>query len=280
VDRRPAIIATLAAIAALASSGCGAGQTIDPVATAADVTATAPGYRLAIVMNVRSDASAPLRFTANGVYDSTDRTGSLTMSGVVDGRTLKADETVSKAAVYLDSILFPDGAAVSRGKRWIRLDGGRAASAIGLGAIPMQPDPSQQLDYLRAERGPPTPLGTEVVRGVSTAHYRGIVDLNRYPSLVPASRRDAAWRSVSALERLMDANEMPFDAWIDGNHLVRRMSTSFVECVGGRHLRLSITMDLYDYGLQTRPLVPPDGQVFNLTPLISPATMQILTVGC
>ncbi|MGZ4294284.1 MAG: hypothetical protein ACXVRM_08590, partial [Solirubrobacteraceae bacterium] len=124
--------------------------------------------------------------------------------------------------------------------------------SLGLGSLSTtSSDPSQLVDYLRAVSAHTRRIGTEALRGASTTRYHAVVDLSRYPSLVPQSGRAAAKRGISTLETVP----------------------------GSQRLSFQMTMDLYDYGTQPRTQVPPDSQAYDLTPLVTSA-MKNIKFGC
>jgi hypothetical protein len=72
---------------------------------------------------------------------------------------------------------------------------------------------------------------------------------------------------------------LPIDVWIDHHHVVRRLGLMFAECVSGRRIHFSMTMDLYDYGPQARPSPPRATQVQDITQLVA-ASLHSIKFGC
>ena len=140
-------------------------------------------------------------------------------------------------------------------------------------------DPSQFVDFLRAVSASTKRVGTQTVRGVQTTHYRALIDLDRYPRLVPAAQRATARRTVSTLESAVGRHTMPIDAWVDGRSLVRRLAMTLSECLSGAHLRFGMTMDLFGYGPQPKPQLTSSGEVYDLTPLLT-ASLSKIKLGC
>ena len=122
-------------------------------------------------------------------------------------------------------------------------------------------------------------MGTATVRGVKTTHYRAKVDLNKYPTLLPASQRAAATRSVNTLASALGSHTMPMDAWVDNSNLVRRIGIAFNECVAQQHVKFGMQMDVFDYGPQTQPQLPGPSQSYDITPLLS-STLSKIKFGC
>jgi hypothetical protein len=257
---------------AIATSGCGASNAIsgavDPVAQAATTTAHAPGYRLSATI-VASGPASTVHGTMTGVIDSARRTGAFMLRETVAGHNISIDERLSGTTVYMK---LPNQSALDSltgGKPWLKLDFSRALGAFGLGGLTTQTsNPAQFLDYLRAVGAKHTRVGTATVDGVSTTHYRVVINLDNYPKLFPASQRASAAHGVSTLEAAIGTHTMPMDAWIDSHNLLRRTSFSFGECVQSQRLTLAMTMNLSDYGQQTVPAAPSPSDAYDLTPLL------------
>jgi hypothetical protein len=217
--------------------------------------------------------------TMNGSFDRRDRVGTMTAVAKVAGRSLRISELISHLTVYMPASAVPNAAKLAGSKQWLKLDMSRAIGGAGISSLPTATDPSQFVDYLRAVSSGITNAGGATVRGVHTTHYHATIDLDRYPRLVAPDRRQAVAASVKNLEATLGSHTMPLDVWVDGQHLVRRLALDFGECVSGAHFRFSMAADLYDYGPQPRPKIPPTSQTYDLTPLLQ-ATMQRVRLGC
>lgn len=273
----------IAAVAAVAISGCGAAnsvkQAVDPVARAADVTSKVQGYRIAANMTVGT-AAGQVTATLSGVMDRADRTGQMTARESIAGHSLTIAERFAGLTFYMDAGRLPGAAQVTHGKRWLKMDLSRTLGAMGLGSLSTtSTDPSQFVDYLRATSANTQKLGTDTIRGVPATHYHAIVDLNKYPNLVPQSDRASVKQGISMLESVLGSHTMPMDVWIDSHKLVRRMKFGYPECVNNQKLNLNMTMDLYDYGAQPSTQVPSDSDAYDITPFVS-AAMKHIKTGC
>ncbi len=273
----------IAAVAAVALSGCGAAnsvkQAVDPVARAADVTSKVQGYRIAANMTVGT-AAGQVTATLSGVMDRADRTGQMTARESVAGHSLTIAERFAGLTFYMDAGGLPGVAQVTHGKRWLKMDLSRTLGSMGLGSLSTtSTDPSQFVDYLRATSANTQKLGTDTIRGVSATHYHAIVDLNKYPNLVPQSDRASVKQGIAMLESVLGSHTMPMDVWIDSQKLVRRMKFGYPECVNNQKLNLNMTMDLYDYGPQPSTQVPSASDAYDITPFVS-AAMKHIKTGC
>jgi hypothetical protein len=267
------VAVALASVAmAIALSGCGAtkaiSEAVDPVARAATTTSHTAGYRMS-VSTVATTAGTTVRGTMTGVIDTARHTGAFTTHETVAGHAVSIVERLSGTTIYMKLPNQSSLDSLTGGKPWLKLDFSRALGAFGLGGLTTQSsNPAQFIDYLRTVGAKHTRVGTETIDGVSTTHYRVVINLDNYPKLFPADRRSAAARGVSTLEDAIGSHTMPMDAWIDSQNLLRRMSLSFGECVQSQRLKLAMTMNLSDYGRQAVPAAPSASDAYDLTPLL------------
>jgi hypothetical protein len=274
------VAALMVVVIGIVVSGCGSSspKSTGPVALAADTTARVPGYRIAGVMSVNTPAGQATT-SMSGAFDRADRSGELTTAETIAGHRLDFTEVFSALTFYLRAAGIPQMAKLTGGKPWLKFDMSRMLGAMGLGSLPTGTDPSQFVDYLRAVSSSTTRVGTAVVRGVSTTHYHAVIDLARYPDLVPPAQRATATRGISTLEAALGGHTMPIDVWIDSHNLVRRMALHFAECVANQRLSVGMTMDLYDYGPQKPTPIPSASQAYDITPLLSSALSNV-KFGC
>ncbi len=290
--RRPrsllASVAVLAAAGATAvgATGCGASNVIDPVASAATVSNATPGFRMTLGMTFTSPG-LPFTMTGSGsgAMDVRDKAGSLNFSftlpnvpqitQVLGSNTLTMKEITRGLTIYLK--LPPAIAGKLPGaKPWLKLDLGKQEAAMGLsglgslsGASPMNTDPGQMLQYLRAASGGVRKVGTATVAGHQTTAYKATIDLSKVPNLVPASDRAAARQSVQRLEALAHVSQLPMEVWIDGQHLVRRLAMTMHMALGstGQTMAMAMTLTIPQYGPQPVPALPPASQVTDASAL-------------
>jgi len=247
-----------AACAAVAVAGCGASQVVDPVAQAATVTKSAPGYRMSAVMNLTG--AAPVSASMSGAIDTATDGGTLNMREVVDGSHVRAPMVFSGLNFWMRSGAIPGAATLTGGKPWIYVDMSKALGAIGVGSLPGTTDPSQFLSYLTAVGATPKRVGSVSINGTPTTEYRAVINLDQY-----AQSGEAPTATVHAIESAIGSHTMPVEAWIDGQKRVRRIHIAFPECVNGSKVQFSMTMGLYDFGPQPKARIPARSQVFNLT---------------
>ena len=275
-------IAAVCAAGAIAMSGCGASNTIDPVAQAATMSNQSPGMRMLFSVRLSAAAlSAPITATGGGKFDTADRRGSFNLAmdfgsfpqvvQALGSSTLGIQEILDDTTVYLKVPPRLAGAMGLGGKPWGKVDLASVASAAGIPGLstlasnPTSSDPSQLLRYLRATSRGVTTIGSASVDGFQTTHYRAQIQLDRVPDVFPPASRSQARQTISALERLTHVHALPVDVWIDGQHLVRRMQLSLNENIAGQPLSTTMRIDIPEYGAQAPPQPPPASQVTNLT---------------
>jgi hypothetical protein len=257
---------------AVAVSGCGASQVVDPVAKAASTTLSSGGYKMSGVMSV-TGAASPVTASMAGVIDPVANSGTMTIDETVGGQRVHGPMVFSSLSFWMKSSAIA-GAASRTGKPWIYIDMSKALGAMGVGSLPSTIDPSQFLNYLNAVGASPTRVGPVSIHGVHTTEYRAVIDLNRY-----AQQNNIPAKTITSLESAMGTHTMPVEAWIDTRNRIRRIHVAFPECVAGTRLQFSMTMGIYGFGTQPRVQIPSRNAVYNLTPILA-AQAHTLKLGC
>jgi hypothetical protein len=275
IRRYGAIVAGVAAAAfvVVTTSGCGAANTLDPVAKAASISTTTPGFQMRFEVRFGSpQLPTALTATGTGSFDARDRAGSVVfvmnagndpqLKKALGGSTLRLDELVDGTTIY---VKLPGG------RPWMKVDLAKASGIRGFSSLannPVSSDPSQFLSYLRATSGHVSKQGTEVVNGIQTTHYHATINLDRVPDALPSGSRKGAKQAVSSIEQLTGLKQLPVDAWIDSNNLIRRMRISFAESLAPSvKLNIAMTMDFVKYGPQPKPTFPSADQVSDASSL-------------
>lgn len=167
------------------------------------------------------------------------------------------------------------------GKEWVKIDLAAAnkdvGDLLGGGGGAFGADPSSFLQFLEGT-GKVTEVGTEDVRGSKTTHFSGSYTMKDALAALPADQRDKAEKAFTNLGLSADAEsqEIPFDAWVDGDGLVRRIETSFdpstLAPAGGNAAlpgKLSMRMEFFDFGAPVGFHIPSDDEVQDLSNLVS-----------
>lgn len=145
--------------------------------------------------------------------------------------------------------------------------------ALGGGGIPSPADYLAQLQQLDASV---RETGTEVLRGVSTTRYSGVLDLR---TLMAARMTPAQAADLNSMMPYLDAFKLPFDVWIGADGLPRRfVLTMKLESLIGAIApqtpsgavqpapALTFAYDLFDYGAADPVTAPPADQVTVVDP--------------
>src|SRR5205085_2979171 len=107
-------------------------------------------------------------------------------TGVLPAGPLHIEEIFKSSAIYVGSPLF--AGKLPGGARWLKLDVGRFAQALGFNLQQLaggQTNPAQFLRYLKALDGTPERVGSDLVRGVPSTHYRAAIDLRKVAGVLP-----------------------------------------------------------------------------------------------
>jgi hypothetical protein len=273
--RRVLLVLCAAACAALLA-GCG-GDTLsfDPVASAASKTADTTSARVEFTANMSIDGVGGMSFTGNGLFDGRSRSGALkmrfTLPAMVQSQLAGAEPTMEMImdgrdglVLYVRSPLFGTAA----GGRWLKLDMERLAKKEGLDLSRLlnanQVDPSESLRMLAASSDA-HPIGYDRVRGVFTTHYRLVIDLERL-----AKGNDELRASFERLRKLTSVRSFPAEAWIDDQGRIRRIRIDMsVNTAAGGAFTMTMTEELYDFGVQVDVQPPPAADVIDAESLVS-----------
>lgn len=259
-------------VCASALVGCAGGDTLalDPVAQAANTTAKTTSSRFDFRASINAGSAGSFSFNGNGVFDGKNKSGWMNMHFAMPpavqlqlGSTDPSMEMIFDGShglvMYMRSQLFDK--MVPTGK-WVKMDLEQIAKKEGvdLGAIMNvnQADPSQSLRMLMASSNARV-TGSERIRGVQTTHYAFTIDFAKLAHDNRAFRQlQEATGSVSA----------PAEAWIDAKGRVRRLAVTM--SMGGQlgtPMTMTMTEELYDFGVRTNVTPPADDLVVDLSSL-------------
>jgi len=264
------------AVCATALVGCG-GDTLsfDPVAQAASETAKSESSRVEFTANMQIDGVGGMAMSGSGVFDGRARSGAMnmrfslpadaqaalggaepTLQMIVDGR--------EGLIMYMRSPLFRQ----MTGNRWLKLDMAKLAKKQGFDLNSLmnanQADPSQSLEMLMASSDTHV-VGYDRVRGVFTTHYTLNVDLDRL------AKKNAAYRKMLEPLKTMGITSYPAEAWIDDKGRVRRLKIDMsMNSPTGAAAEMSMTMELYAFGLKVDVPPPPANTVLDAASLLKP----------
>jgi hypothetical protein len=270
------LLLPLALLLALAASACGGetggGSAVtgsssseqSAVASAGQKSSDAASARASFTANFTGSTSG----TMTGEGEFSQREGHLTMDmsdlgGGAFGNGA-AELTFSDLVYYMK---LPQGAGLPLppGKEWFKIDLKEIGQTQGLDLEQLtqlsQSDPSQALDFLQGASDDFHEVGTEDVRGESTTHYAGTIDLNKVAENAPADLAE----QYKKLAELAPSPTVPMDVWIGDDGYVHKLRFEQKLAAGS-----SMTMEeeLYDWGTDVNVTVPSDDEVVDLTQLL------------
>jgi hypothetical protein len=262
-------------LSAAVLAGCAAHDTLslDPVASAASKTAKSTSSRFVFSAVIDGGTAGTFSFHGNGIYDGPRKSGWMNMHFTLPPSAqaqLGPDPSMEMIfdghhglVMYMRSALFPKVPAGT----WVKMDVERLAKKQGydLGAImnANQADPSQALKMLMASsRARAT--GTDRIRGIPTTRYAFVIDFDR---LV----RDN--KALEQLKAVTGTSSIPAQAWIDAQGRVRRLNVQLsMGATLGTPMTMTMTEDLYDFGVRTDIEPPSDSLVTDLSDLTGPSS--------
>jgi hypothetical protein len=277
---------------ALAASACSSGAPASSDATAGDppeaVRPDRPDEPLARVL-AASDQALEAE-SMHMVFDFAMRVAGEEITGSGEADAAFGDELRQHMTFRYDSMLgMPEGFGmemiVDGSTMYMRLDGmdelavfptewvslDMSASVPGFDDLTAfgngQSDPSNAFGYLQGAEDA-RELGTETIDGVETTHYEVSVDIADAVAEVPADLRDEMRRALKQFRTAFGTTTMPFEVWVDGDGLVRRVVYEMGSDGGTMGpFSMAITMNITEYGNDFELRVPSPGDVTDLTEL-------------
>jgi len=271
--RRVLFAAQLAALV-VGLVGCG-GDTLslDPVAEAATKTADSGSSRVEFKIAMKF-AGESIDMSGSGAFDYRESLGSLTYHMELPGL---GDERMDVRMIGTKMFMRMPGAlggeALTGGKEWLGFDLGKSLAKAGLGNFDFtrQQDPAQTLRYLRAASTDVREAGSAEMRGVETTRYLGRMDFRK--ALVAgldelgmsAADQEKARRGMESMLEQLGSDSVPFEVFVDGDGLLRRMKMDMSMTVAGERFTLAMQMDYFDFGVGVDVKAPPARSVLDLS---------------
>ncbi len=246
-------VGALAVVLSLAVAGCGGSSSslsLDDVAQAAAKTSDRGSFASSLHMTMTLLGGVHVNLAGKGAYDVRRQRSSMTMD-MSDVSRLTGQDLGTMKLVQTGTVLYMGMPALQS-----QIPGGKPWS------------PATWLQNLRAA-GDLTRLGTEDVRGVHTTHYRVVVDLRKVPETVPKRLRARIRASTEKIIQMTGQARVPEELWIAADGLVRRLRLEQRIPVGASQGKLTMTMDLYDFGRPVHVTVPPADQVTDISELLN-----------
>jgi len=169
----------------------------------------------------------------------------------ISGRSVSMHEIVSAKAVYLQT--QPGNPTV---RPWTEipfsaLGHGLGGSLSSLLQSARNSNPAQQTQLLTASKNAHV-VGTTVVDGVETTHYRGSISA----ATALASLKPSVRKGLAPLLKLI-TGEIHFDVWIDAQHVTRRL----IERETVISQPVAVTMNVTAVNQPVQITLPPTSQV-------------------
>jgi hypothetical protein len=235
----------------------------NPVAEAAQATMDSPGVRMDFSFSFQGPEQVTMQGT--GVLNGETNRASMHMSMSGGAMSADLDEVLDGFDVYVHSPML---SGIADGKSWLLVrasalgDIPQASGGLGAGLT----GPKQQLEVLESASDNVTTVGQEPVNGIATTHYAAIVDLQK---LMDEVKDQLPSRLGDLLEKSVEAGSTEqIDVWVDQHGLIRReRSSGSLGSLGS----FTSTVDLSDYGIHPQIDVPPESDVYDMTPFIEKA---------
>ena len=275
-----ALAVSLAVITALGASACGESAPATPqaaVVQAADNTTEAGSSRAFFELTMTGLAPEPLTMSGEGIFDSSERKGRMTMdlSQLAEGTGQELGEVEMITDGFVVYMRFPFLQALQPDlKPWVKFDIRELGKEQGfdLGQLSQlnQNDPSQALQYLRAASEDVEEVGKEEVRGVETTHYRMAIDLRKVVERAPEEQRDQLRATIEQLIEASGIETLPTEVWIDDDGLARRVRFAYegMHFAPGQTGAMTMTMELFDFGVEVDVQPPPPEDVADIRELL------------
>ena len=266
------------AAAAAVSAGCGGGSTsnalsLDPVAAAATKTQDAGAARIRFNLALNHQGKV-VKLRGTGAMDGTSAKMSFKLGSLLALSGLSNTEKSQLAHGSMQEIVLEQNgdyvifmkipflaSQLPGGRQWMKLDVSKLGKSAGvdLGKLMSgsQLQPTDLLSALKADGAKVHELGSATVDGIATTHYRVTVDMAK----VLESKGLTSPLLSTAASKMKSITE---NVWIGNDGLVRRVAFVYGMPQGGP--RMSMKMNIYDYGAHVTIAAPPSSQVFDATP--------------
>lgn len=259
----------LALVLALAASACGGTEPTaeqapqDAIVLAASKTNDAGTYK-ADITGTMEMAGQSMDLSGTGAFDGAQKQGQMSYTMTLNGQDIDIDMVFDFPVFYMH--FPPEIGPLPGGKTWVKMDLEKFGQQSGVDFNQLmqagQSDPSQGLDYLRGVSDVQA-VGDEDVRGVSTTHYTGIVDLQTLGAKDPELKKQ-----IDQLIERSGIESVPVEVWIDDEGFVRRMKQTLEGNSSGLRMSMTMTTDLYDFGTDVSVEEPPADEVVDFSQLM------------
>jgi hypothetical protein len=260
-----AVAVGLLAFTILGANNGGNGSALNPIAQAAERTASFPGERVSITGSyLYPGISQSVPFQGGGAFNGDTQQGRVTLHIDATGPVPSIDmyEVDDATDIYLSSPIF--AGQLPDGKSWMKLSASTSDSAST--APSGQADPGEQLKLMEQVSDAFTIVGEETVRGHETTHYSASISYQKAADQLRSEGDDDGADVIEALAEKTGSSGFPVEVWIDSKKLVRRATLSIPIPIGDdQTFTMNMTQEFFDFGAKPRIVLPPESQVYDAT---------------
>jgi hypothetical protein len=259
-----AVLAGVVVAAACLAAGCGSSDTLslDPIANAANTSMAQSGEHFTMTGNVTVNGQT-IKTTGVGDFANKPVKGTMTLVALIPGKSgaVPMQEVADGTKIYMTSSEFKN--QLPSGKKWLAIDYGKTARAMGISLPATQQSPVDMLKQLK-KSSHITKVGTAVVDGVQTTQYAAQADSSVVHQLESALKTTVSYE--------------PTQIWIDGHGLVRKLAIHYSvgETSATPAMHYDITEYLSKYGEAVSVKVPSASETYDET---NDAIKQLKTGG-
>ena len=232
--------------------------------------------RVTLTMATAVPGAQSFALTGRGAVDFHDGRGRLVFHVPdVFGEDQASTSRQTVEAIYDGSVVYLGAdflrQIVPGSRPWLAIDTRRASGSLGpLSQLSQfgQSDPVAALRLVEGLTGSLETVGHDVdVGGVTTTHYRFTIDIA--DALDKASGVTRA--QLQALKK-QGLDTIPADVWLDEAGVARKVRYELElppgATGGGGRAKVTVTMELTDFGLPVHVTPPPSGQVTDIGQLV------------
>ncbi len=260
-----------ALLAGCGGSGGGGGgsteqaQDLDELLQASAASTAESGSSKVSVSSTTTVADQEVVFAGEGAFDHDAGTGELSFSVPGADGTAGGGGTIEERIVGDDLYL-----ALPQQPGFYKV----ALSEVAGTSLGSSTDPTAALQALQGLTDVEE-VGEAEVRGATTTHYRGTLDVSQAVEAATGSAKEVLETSLSS------AKTVPFEAYLDEEgrlvKLVQTISLAASEATQGNAVESSTVLELFDFGTAVDVTAPPAAEVRDGAPLL--AALQGATGG-
>lgn len=235
---------------------------LNPVAAAAERTADVDGLRFTMTVRTTSEAHRPRLDHGAGAVNLETEMALVRFSGVTeDGERMSGDMVVEgEDAIYMRSPQFRG--RLPEGKEWAKMDPSLATSED---SVPAE-SPDGSLGMLTVSDRVHL-AGHARVQGNRVSRYVSSFEIGEAAAELRAKGEDDLADKCEHLASQV-VGPVRAEAFVDGKGLVRRIHIRMASTASGPVETIDSTMNFFAFGSHPDIQVPPEGLVFDMTPLL------------